>query len=369
MQCKSNLTAAKASSKRSDQSCSTAGFVLVVIPALNEAEHIDGLITQLLADAGEIAMKIVVADGGSTDDTRAIVQGIMRRDSRVALLDNKKHIAAAAVNCAVTEFGEGAEFLIRIDAHAEYPSHFCARLLAVQFDTAANSVVVTMLTMGPTCFQRAVAAAQNSPLGNGGAPHRNAPKGRWVDHGHHALMRIAVFKAVGGYDELFHSNEDAELDVRLRANGFRIYLAGPVSIVYYPRRSIQALFRQYFNYGRGRARNFLKHRQIPILRQIIPLAVAPALGVLFLAPMSAAFAIPALLWSLSCIGYGILLGIGAGDACASLSGIAAMTMHAGWSLGFFKHLLVDAPRDGRVARNLSRQKRRINRPSPDSVRS
>ena len=243
---------------------------------------------------------------------------------------------APSVNDAVAKFGDGAEFLIRIDAHAEYPHQFCAQLLEIQARTGADSVVVSMHTIGRTCFQRAAAAAQNSFLGNGGSLHRNASTGRWVDHGHHALMRIAAFRAVGGYDELFIGNEDAELDFRLRASGFRIYLAA-VSIMYHSRGSAKALFRQYFNYGLGRAMNVLKHRQVPKVRQMLPLAVAPAICLLLLIPISPLFAVPVLLWGAICICYGLLLAIRTRDACVAGAGAAAIAMHAGWSFGFFQH--------------------------------
>ena len=37
-------------------------------------------------------------------------------------------------------------------------------------------------------------------------------KSGYVDHGHHAAFRAASFKAIGGYDETFSHNEDAEFD-------------------------------------------------------------------------------------------------------------------------------------------------------------
>ena len=67
--------------------------------------------------------------------------------------------------------------------------------------------------------------AQNSKLGNGGSKHREGGKGHWTDHGHHALMRISAFASVGGYDETFSHNEDAEYDERVVSAGGRIYLA------------------------------------------------------------------------------------------------------------------------------------------------
>jgi hypothetical protein len=78
-----------------------------------------------------------------------------------------------------------------------------------------------------------------------------AGQGAFVDHGHHALMEIAAFRAVGGYDPDFAHNEDAELDHRLRAAGYDIWLTGRTAITYFPRRALPALARQYFNFGRG----------------------------------------------------------------------------------------------------------------------
>ncbi len=212
--------------------------VLVVIPCLNEEEHLAGVIGQLLADADRINLAIIVADGGSTDGSRAIARDYMARDRRVVLMENPKRIQSAGVNSAVARYGSDFDFLIRVDAHARYPNRFCERLLNVQARTRADSIVVSMHTVGNSCFQRAAAAAQNSILGNGGALHRNVAREGWVDHGHHALMTIRAFKAVGGYDDSFSHVEDVELDIRLRTSGFAIFLTGEVEVTYYPRRTM-----------------------------------------------------------------------------------------------------------------------------------
>jgi succinoglycan biosynthesis protein ExoA len=324
--------------------------VLVVAPCLNEERHIERIVKGLLAEADRVEMTIVVADGGSTDRTRAIVERLARRDSRIVLLDNPKKIQSAALNLAVRTYGDDAHYLLRIDAHAGYPPRYCERLLRVQAETGADSVVVGMHTEGRSCFQRAAAAAQNSILGNGGSAHRNATIGHWVDHGHHALMTLAAYKAIGGYDENFSHNEDVELDLRLRENGFRIFLIGGMSIAYYPRRNPVALFKQYFKIGRGRAQNVLKHRRHTKLRHLILAAVAPILCIALLAPVSPIFAAPAFCWALLCLGYGIFIGIRLRDTCASAAGLAAIATQAAWSFGF--HLgLIGGLKDMRGARS------------------
>jgi succinoglycan biosynthesis protein ExoA len=229
--------------------------------------------------------------------------------------------------------------LVRLDAHAEYPNRYCQHLLEVQAKTSADSVVVSMRTKGKTCFQRAAAAAQNSVLGNGGAAHRNPATDCWVDHGHHALMSIDAFRSVGGYDEAFAQVEDVELDIRLRAAGFRIFLTSEAAVTYYPRRSLPSLFLQYFRVGRCRARNFLKHRKEAKLRHLLLALPAPAIVALAASPMYPILVIPVLAWTLLCLGYGLFLGIRFRDPCASAAGVTAVTSQAAWSLGFWRELV------------------------------
>ena len=153
--------------------------VLVVVPCLNEEQHIERVVSHLAAEAERLDLKIVVADGGSTDQTRAIVERLST-NCPVVLMNNSGRIQATGINDAVRKYGKDARFLIRVDAHASYSENYCETLLKVQSRTLADFVVVSMQTEGFTCIQRAVAAAQNSILGNGGSAHRNQTGDRWV---------------------------------------------------------------------------------------------------------------------------------------------------------------------------------------------
>ncbi|MEW6635017.1 MAG: glycosyltransferase family 2 protein, partial [Pseudomonadota bacterium] len=195
--------------------------------------------------------------------------------------------------------------------------------------------------------QKAVAAAQNSKLGTGGSKHRHSSAGEWVDHGHHALMRIAAFRAVGGYDETFSHNEDAELDYRLRQAGYRIWMSGGTQMVYYPRSTLKSLYFQYLGYGRGRAKNVLKHRVVPKVRQMIPLLVAPVVLLALYSFIHWLAAVPFLLWAAVCLGYGAVTAIRQRNLALALAGVSAMVMHFGWSVGFWQQLLM--PRSRREA--------------------
>ncbi len=313
--------------------------ILIVIPTLNEAAHIGGVIDGLLPFADHSGARIIVADGGSRDGTQEIVTARVAAGQPVTLQHNAAQLQAAGINLAVRDFGAGADWLIRVDAHADYPPNYCEILLAEAASTGADSVVVAMGAKGHGVWQRAIAAAQNSRFGNGNAAHRVAPEGRFVDHGHHALMRAEMFRAVGGYDTAFSHNEDAELDLRLRAAGARIWLTARTRITYFPRRSPGALMRQYFRFGRGRAQNIIKHRSRPGLRQMVVIALGPALLLALLAPMHWGFAVPLVVWGFACAVAGVVIARTAGGLCGLLGGVVAGMMHAAWSAGFWSKLV------------------------------
>jgi len=316
-----------------------------VIPCLNEAEHIAALIGRLLDDEAWRDPLVVVADGGSTDGTVDIVRAIAAEDLRVRLLENPLRLQSAAVNLAAVRCGRGRRWMVRVDAHAGYPPAYVSRLVEEGRRAGAASVVVAMDTVGRGGFQSAAAAAQNSVLGTGGSAHRGRHRSGWVDHGHHALFDLDHFFAVGGYDETFRANEDAEFDVRLARNRGGIWLSEDVRVTYYPRATALSLFSQYLHYGRGRARTLLRHGLKPKLRQMLPVAVAPAVALAPFGLLAPPLALPAAVWLGGCLGVGAVLGFRARSRAALASGVAAAVMHLAWSIGFWQQLLT-----GRKAR-------------------
>lgn len=316
--------------------------VLVVIPALNEEAHIEACLRSLLngdVRLGEVL--IVVADGGSTDRTRTIVRNFAVDCPNVVLLHNPKKLQSAAVNLAARTFNAGRRYMVRCDAHAVYPADYVMQVAESLARRGVASLVVPMDAEGKTCFQKANAWIVDTPLGSGGSAHRGGRKSMFVDHGHHAGFDLKTFLHVGGYDESFSHNEDAEYDKRLVRSGGRIFLDADIRLAYLPRATVGSLARQYFNYGKGRARTILKHREVPRLRQLIPpaaliacvfgIALAPLVpwGLLFPGGYLAVLAAASL-----------AMAIRKRAACGLLAGVASATMHMSWSAGLLKQLFL-----------------------------
>jgi len=245
--------------------------ILAVIPALNEARHIETCIRSLLAGSPALrAVPVVVADGGSSDDTAAIVERLKTGFPNLGLLHNPKRLQAAALNLAAAGAPDGAAILVWRDAHSIYPENFILDVAQSLADTGAASLVIPMDAAGETFFEKANAWIVDAPLGSGGAAHRGGSASGWVDHGHHAGFDLGWHRRIGGYDETFSHNEDTEYDTRLTRAGGRIYLDSGIGIKYIPRGDIRRLRAQDDGYGRGRARNALKHGFRLKLRQTAP---------------------------------------------------------------------------------------------------
>ncbi|MYM74156.1 glycosyltransferase [Duganella sp. FT134W] len=315
--------------------------VLIVVPTLNEEVMIERVLATLIdGKAPSLQRTFVIADGGSSDATRAIVGRIAATRSDVILMDNPQRRQSAGINLALATHGVGAEVLIRCDAHAEYPAHFVDMLLESLASSQAEAVVIPMDSGGDNCVQRAVAWVSDTPLGSGGSAHRGGRASGFVDHGHHAAFLTSSFRRAGGYDESFSHNEDAELDCRQRAYGSRIFLDTGIRIGYAPRATLAGLWRQYFNYGKGRSRTIRRHPGSMRARQFaVPAHLAFSIFALLVSPWFAYLLAWPLLY-LSILAAGSLqIAAKRGSACGLLAGPAAFVMHTAWALGLFWGLL------------------------------
>lgn len=311
-------------------------FVSIVVPTLNEERYVEAAIMSLLPQSDSFDYELLVLDGGSMDRTCDIVAKLARTNPHVRLIDNPRRIQSAAMNIAAEACDPRSAIIIRADCHAIYPAGFIENCAKSLMRAESSSVVVPMRAVGQSSIQRAIAAAQNSVLGNGGSRHRRRASSGFVEHGHHAAFLRDAFCSIGGYDESAPFNEDAEFDVRLLRSGGRIYLDGQLAIDYYPRSSFLALARQYFCHGWGRANTVLKHGMLPKLRQLLPVAalflcVSSLLASAFL---GTAGLLPAAGYFAVCLIWGACLALHFRQPILLLAGPAAITMHLSWGSGF-----------------------------------
>jgi cellulose synthase/poly-beta-1,6-N-acetylglucosamine synthase-like glycosyltransferase len=244
-------------------------FVTIAMPCLDEEHHIEECLRGALAqDYPRDLLEVIVADGGSRDRTREIVEQVASADDRVALVDNPRRVQSAGLNEAIRR--ARGDVIVRMDVHAEYAVDYVRKCVEVLERTGADNAGGAARSRATSRFQRAVCAALESPLGVGGSSYRSAENEGFVETVFNGAFRRRVFEDVGLYDPNAITNEDAELNQRIHAAGGRVYLSPEIVAYYYPRDCPRKLARQYFRYGSGRARTLLKHGGFLSLRPAIP---------------------------------------------------------------------------------------------------
>ena len=264
--------------------------VTVIMPIRNEGSFIDRSLGAVIEqDFPRERMQILVADGRSTDDTRARVQELGRRNPGLALeiVDNPGGIVPTGMNAALRR--AKGEVVVRVDGHTIIERDYVQRCLDALSRTGADCVGGRMDAVADAALGRAVALATSSPFGVGGARFHYSPREEEVDTVYMGTWPRELFQRLGGFDEEMVRNQDDELSYRIRERGGRIMLDPSIRSRYYPRTTLRTLWRQYFQYGYWKVRVMQKHPLQMKLRHFAPGAlVATLLLTALLSPFAAA---------------------------------------------------------------------------------
>jgi glycosyltransferase involved in cell wall biosynthesis len=254
------------------------------MPCLNEAGFIEACVQSVRSQTyPSDCLEILIADGGSSDGTRETLARLAGGDDRIRVIDNPERIQSVGLNRILAQ--ARGDVIVRMDVHCEYAPDYVQKCVEVLERTGADNVGGAQRCRGRGAFEKAVCAALRSPLGVGGAAYRNPDKEGYVDTVFLGAYRKSVFDRIGPWDPAAITNEDAELNQRLVAAGGRIHLSREIVVHYSPRSSFGALARQYYRYGRGRARTLRKHGRFLSLRPALPfLAVTAGLVLLAASP-------------------------------------------------------------------------------------
>jgi len=309
-------------------------LVTVAIPCLNEEDYIEGCIGSVQAqDYPRDRIEILVADGGSEDRTPEILERLAAADRRIKVIANPDRLQAAGLNRMIEQ--SRGEVIVRMDVHCEYAPSYVSTAIRVLRRTGADNAGGAQRPRARTGFQRAVSAALASPLAVGGAAYRSADRAGFVDTVFLGAFRREVFDRVGLYDPRAETNEDAELNQRLLAEGGSIYLDPSIEVYYYPRASLGALAKQYFRYGRGRARTTLKHRRLLNLRPAIPfLAVVGGVALALSWPFAPIAPLAFGSYALVTAAEAVRVGRRAGWRAVPIVWILLPILHASHGIGF-----------------------------------
>jgi succinoglycan biosynthesis protein ExoA len=237
-------------------------LISVIVPVRNEARFIASTIGQLMAQDYPVdRFEVLVVDGRSSDETRAIVESLAAEHPSIRVLDNPGLLSSAARNIGIA--AARGELIVVVDGHCELEGRAYLRNVASAFWRSGADCLgrpQPLDVTGASTVQMAIAAARSCWLGHhpdsliysneeGFVPAKSVA----------AAYRRDVFDRVGGFDERFDACEDVELNHRLDRAGLRCFFSPGVRVRYFPRSTLRGLFRQMVRYGQGRARLIRKH--------------------------------------------------------------------------------------------------------------
>lgn len=323
-------------------------LVSIIVPCYNEQATIRILLEAVRCQTIALdTLEVVIADGQSTDGTRAEIDAYRREhpELEICLVENHQRNIPAGLNRAI-EAARGL-YVVRLDAHSAPAPDYVENCLAdLQAGLAENvGGVWEIKPRGGGIMQRAIAMAASHRLGVGDALYRYASQPGYVDTVPFGSFCKETFDRFGTFDESLLTNEDYEFNARLRQQGGRVWLNPRIRSIYYARPTLATLAKQYWRYGFWKFRMLRRYPQTIRWRQALPPVFVLSLVVM---TILAVFWTPArMLLALELALYFAILvaacvGIARQEKDWRLSLVvpaAIATMHLSWGSGFLWSVL------------------------------
>lgn len=311
---------------------SVSPAVSVILPVLNEEQHLSSAVKAILAQNYHGEFEVVLALGPSSDRTNEIAKELAVLDGRVKLVENPSGKTAAGLNLAIAATKNPV--IVRVDGHAEIPSNYLSLAVDILRTTGAVNVGGVMAATGVSKFEIAVARAMRSALGVGASRFHTGGKAGASDTVYLGSFRRDAIERVGGFDERYTRAQDWELNYRLREDGGLIYFDPRLQVTYRPRPNLHKLAKQYFQYGTWRRVVSRSHTGTINLRYLAP----PVTLVGCVISIIAGALIHPLFFVIAGI-YGLFIAISAALIARSITEYFSLlaiipTMHFTWGAGF-----------------------------------
>ena len=216
-------------------------LISVIMPVYNEGKYIDECMKSLLKqDYPKENMEWFFVDGMSQDNTVAILERYRTEyPGLISILANKDKTVPYAMNIGI-EKAKG-EFIIRLDAHAEYEPDYISKCVECLIRTGADNVGGIAITKGKGFTGTCIAKMLSSKFGVGNSQFRTNGESGYVDTVAFGAFRREVFENWGGFDVRLTRNQDNEINYRIRKNGGKVYLSNDIQFTYYCRDTISGI--------------------------------------------------------------------------------------------------------------------------------
>jgi succinoglycan biosynthesis protein ExoA len=268
----------------------TTPLVSVLIPAKDEEAWIGQCLASVVGQdyPHDLIEVIVVVDAASTDRTDVRAKAILEASdfARVEILRSAGGGTPGNLNVGLAAVGGAV--VCRVDARSRIPSGYVRRCVGI-LDTRPDVAVVGGAQVAVASRDDetglGIARALNNRFAMGWSRYRRGAASGAGDTVYLGSFRADDLRSVGGWSMDFATNQDFELNRRLRFRGLVWFEAG-IPVEYVPRSSLRALYAQYARFGRWKVRYWRSTGDRPRPRQVVLLVGVPATALLGLAVLA-----------------------------------------------------------------------------------
>ena len=220
--------------------------ISIIIPCRNEENFIENCIQSvqefLIPDNTEI--EILIIEGKSIDNTRNILETLIKKDSRIMLIENPNIFQSFALNIGLKK--ARGEFIMRLDAHTIYPKNYLYDLHETIVKTNSDNCGGQLITKpnGNTYGSAIVQAITTHPFGVGNSGFRTGLKQGEVDTVPFGYFKKGIFNKIGIFDERLTRAQDYEFNSRIIKNGGKIWLNPTVVATYYNQNTLYKFYKK-----------------------------------------------------------------------------------------------------------------------------
>jgi GT2 family glycosyltransferase len=239
---------------------STTPRASVIIPCLNAARWLPEQLVALAEQGSPPSLEVIVADNGSTDGTRELVDSYRDRLPRLRFVDASarrgqayaRNVGARAATSRKLLFVDADDVVAPDWVEALATALDRHGFVASRFDLAARNPAWVL-------------QSRENPQGSGLNPYTYPP---YLDHagGSGLGVRREVHDAVGGFDETMPLLEDTDYCWRIQRAGTPLVFVPAAVVQVRLRHDLSGVFRQALSYGEHNVAIYKKFRPLGMPR-------------------------------------------------------------------------------------------------------
>ncbi len=246
-------------------------MISLIATVLNEGENIAYLLQSIRMQTRQ-PDEVVFVDGGSTDNTVAMIEAVADQLPLRVLIEPGCNISQGRNRAIATAQGD---IIAVTDAGVRMEPDWLEHITQPLLDNPAVSVVSGFFLADPQTVFEAAMGATVLPLISEIDPTTFLPSSRSI------AFRKSAWVSVEGYPEWLDYCEDLIFDLRLQKRVSAFSFAPDALVHFRPRGSLQAFFKQYYRYARGDGKADL-WRKRHAMRYLTYLVAAPGIVLLAL---------------------------------------------------------------------------------------